>query len=77
MNSETPMYKCPFCKKSYSSPNKAVECFQNHNIVFLMIPQGELVALTRFIQSGDFSLLTDSLRDLILSYSSHIKSSEK
>lgn len=66
-------YRCPYCRKLFTDPIDAYNCFRGHDVVYIMLTRSDIQNLIRFIYSGDMSLLTDSLVDSILSYSTYNK----
>lgn len=60
--------KCFYCDKYYADPEKARECENEHDIIFIPMLQEDLNRLLNFIASGDRNLLTERLSKVLFRY---------
>jgi len=60
--------RCFYCGKLYTTEQKARECENKHDIVFVPILREDLNRLVNFIATGDRSLLTERLSRLLFKY---------
>ena len=61
-------FQCPICSKIYESDASANACKDSHEMIYFPISKTELNRLTMFIQTGDASLLPDSLLERLEKY---------
>ncbi len=60
--------RCFYCGKYYKTPEKARECENSHDVVFVPILREDLNRLINFIATGDYALLTDRLSRTLFRY---------
>jgi predicted nucleic acid-binding protein len=60
--------RCFYCGKLYTTEQKARECEDKHDVVFVPILREDLNRLVNFIATGDRSLLTERLSRLLFKY---------
>jgi predicted nucleic acid-binding protein len=60
--------RCFYCGKLYTTEQKARECEDKHDVVFVPILREDLNRLVNFIATGDRSLLTERLSRLLFTY---------
>lgn len=53
--------RCYYCGKYYRTPEKARECENSHDVVFVPMLREDLNRLINFIATGDRGLLTERL----------------
>lgn len=52
---------CRYCAKWHSTPEKARECENGHDVVFVPLLREDLNRLVNFIATGERALLTERL----------------
>lgn len=60
--------RCYYCNKLYSTEQKARECENTHDIVFVPIFREDLNRLINFIATGDKNLLSERLSRTLFKY---------
>lgn len=59
VKTKTGDYACSYCRQIYSHPEKADECRDNHDLIYLPLSIKDANMLLNFVFSGDISLLRD------------------
>lgn len=59
---------CFYCRKWYANPDKARECENEHDVIFVPILKEDLNRLLNFIATGDRTLLTERLSRTLFRY---------
>lgn len=60
--------KCFYCDKYYKDPEKARECENEHDVIFVPILKEDLNRLVNYIATGDRELLTERLSRTLFRY---------
>jgi hypothetical protein len=60
--------RCFYCSKLYTTEEKARDCENKHDVVFVPILREDLNRLINFIATGDRNLLTERLSRLLFRY---------
>ncbi len=60
--------RCFYCGKLYTTEQKARECENSHDVVFVPILREDLNRLVNFIATGDRSLITERLSRTLYRY---------
>lgn len=60
--------KCFYCSQYYADPEKARECENKHDVLFVPILREDLNRLVNFIATGDRKLLTERLSKVLFRY---------
>jgi hypothetical protein len=63
--------RCFYCDKYYPDKEKARECENNHDVLFVPILREDLNRLLNFIATGDRDLLTERLSKVLFRYVRH------
>lgn len=59
VKTKTGDYACSYCRKVYTHPEKADECRNEHDLVYLPLSPKDANSLLNFVFSGDTRLLKD------------------
>ncbi len=59
---------CFYCEKWYAKPEKARECENEHDVIFVPILKEDLNRLLNYIATGDRELLTERLSKTLFRY---------
>lgn len=59
---------CFYCKTLHTTPEKARECENEHDVIFVPILKEDLNRLLNFIATGDRALLTERLSKTLFRY---------
>lgn len=61
-------YACSQCGKVYAKPLDADACRDSHNLIYIPMTKTELNMLNHYIQSGDQSVLPNSIIEKLEAY---------
>ena len=64
----TESFICNHCKTSYSTMEKATECENSHDVVYVPIQRSDLKRLLSFITTGNPGYITPTLIQTLLKY---------
>lgn len=66
-------WKCSICELEHARDVYALSCEQSHEMIYVAFKREDLYRLVQFIYTGDFELLTDSLKKTLMNYRTQMK----